>query len=213
MPIADITEGFKLANETMALIEKLASAIEKLKPWIAAQPKAASAELADVLAEVMKAPAAVNEAIRNLLSLLDVGKMSLAELNALGSGVLSNEIELKRPHCQDVDAIAKRYLSPWLEPLAKEDANAEALKGLLRLLLYGDMDLFSQLTRFAEKIEELARALEKLVADNKQAEALRLLQDIAPRLIDVQSHANALAKQLSRMQTEFRGRALGVSTG
>lgn len=208
--VVEAIAGLGKAASAIAETGKIVGVLEKLKSWIMVQPKAAAAELAAVIAEVMKAPAVVNEAVNKLLALMDEQSPRLAALNAISNGSLTREIDQKRPHCHDIGLIAGRYLSKWLKD-SVAGPDVEKLKGSLLELCDADRDLFMQLTEFAGVLEEVARRAQQLVVAGQQAEALQLLARVAPALFAAQEQANDLASRLSRMQIDFRCRALGLA--
>ncbi len=190
---------------------KLVSTLERVKGWIMIQPEEASADVAAIVAEVMKAPDVVNEAVNKLLELVDQADPRLADLNRVGNGSLARQIDRKRPHCHDIMKIAEEHLSQWLDRPGAHGPDRDDLQEALRRLSFADEDVFYVFTEFAQAIERLARGAAKLAAQGKKAEALKVLVDAAPALFDAQEQANALADRLSRMQIEFRRRALGLS--
>ncbi|MGO9430903.1 hypothetical protein [Rhodoblastus sp.] len=197
--------------DTITKIAKLAGVFKTLSAWIIVQPEAASAELAAIIDEVMKAPEVVNESVNKLLVLIDNRNPNLAALNAVGNGTLARQVERNRPHCQNIERIAHRHLWQWLEQSGVDGPNAQELRDALSQLADADERLFYELTEFARAIQRVARQAAKLAVKGQKDEALRLLADVTPSLFDAQLRANNLANELQRMQIAFRSRALGIA--
>jgi hypothetical protein len=209
--VVETIAGLGKAAGAIAETGKMVSVLEKLKSWIMVQPEAAAAELAAIVTEVMKAPSVVNEAVNKLLALIDEETPRLAALNAISNGTLKQAIDQERPHCHDIGLIADRHLSQWLQQSGVRGPDAQELEGLLLQLRDADSDLFMELTEFAVVIEAVARRAQQLVVAGQKAAALQLLAGVAPQLFAAQEQANALANRLTRMQIDFRCRALGLS--
>jgi len=189
---------------------KAIAALEKIMGWILVQPEAAAAELASVIAEVMKAPQVVNKAVDALFSVIDTAKPQLAILGQVGDGSLLREVEDKRPHCHQIWKIADRHLWQWLARPGVDGPDAQELRDVLATLGDADEAFFRELTAFAGAIQDVANAAAQLAMHHQQSEALALMTRVAPQLFAARKRANALALQLTSMQTKFRRRALGL---
>ena len=80
----------------------------------------------------------------------------------------------------------------------------------LNYLRQGDGDLFNGLSEFARGIEAIASEAADLAMQHRPQDALTVLSNAAPELFATRKAANALALQLTEMQTQFRRRALGL---
>jgi hypothetical protein len=190
------------------LTAKAISGLPKIMSWIQVQPEAAAAELSAIITEIMKAPEVVNRAVDALLSVIDDEKPKLAQLGKLGDGSLLTDIELARPHCHNIEAIAGRHLWQWLDRTT--GPSADELRAFLNTMRQGDGDLFYGLADVARGVEGVATEAFTLAAEQRQQEALDVLRRAAPELFALRKQANALALTLAAMQTQFRRHALGL---
>jgi len=198
----------KAGGAAIDLSAKAISGLPRIMAWILVQPEAAAGELASIMTEVMKAPRVVNQAVDALFAVIDDEKPRLAALAPLGDGSLSQEVEDKRPHCHEIERIAARHLWQWLNKSNGPDVNE--LRKFLGDMRQGDGDLFSGLSEFARGIEAIASEAAALAMQQKPQDALAVLSRAAPELFATRKKANALALQLTELQTQFRRRALGL---
>jgi hypothetical protein len=204
----DPITALKLGGAAIDLTGKAIGGLQRIMPWILVQPEAAAAELASIMTEIMKAPQVINQAVDALFAVIDDEKPRLAALAQIGDGSLSREVEAKRPHCHEIERIAARHLWQWLNKANGPDVNE--LRNFLGSLQQADGDLFYGLSEFARGVEAIASEAADLAMQHRPQDALTVLSNAAPELFATRKEANALALQLTEMQTQFRRRALGL---
>jgi hypothetical protein len=199
--------------ESIKKIASVAGMLKSIQRWIFTQPKEAAGELSRIVTELMKATPAVTKATDTLLDVFDNAKPSLSALSQVADGALYLEIRTIRPHCHDIDRIAKEYLWQWLDKPGVDGADAGELRRMLREVESADGDYLYGLETFAQGIQDLARAARDLAVQGRKDEAVALIGKAAPALFDIRAKAVQLALDLTEVQIEFRKRALGVLGG
>jgi len=207
----DVLAGLSAGNEALKNLSDVIEAVKRIQKWLFIQPKEASAELSRIIAEIMKATPAVNEAVDRLLQVIDEAKPNLSTLAHVGDGSLSLKINTIRPHCHEIDLIAQKYLWQWLSSPGVSGPDAQQLRNFLSIVGQGDQDFFQRLDAFAGAIEEIARQAFHLSAAGKGNDAIALLRKAASSLFDARVRAVKLAQELVLLQNEFRRQALGIS--
>jgi hypothetical protein len=109
-----VLAGLAAGGEALKSLSDAIDALKKIQKWLFVQPKEAAAELSRVIGEVMKATPATTEAVDKLLQVIDEAKPNLSTLAQVGDGSLRLRINTIRPHCHDIDLVARQYLWQWL---------------------------------------------------------------------------------------------------
>ena len=208
-----VLAGLAAGGEALKSLSDAIDALKKIQKWLFVQPKEAAAELSRVIGEVIKATPATTEAVDKLLQVIDEAKPNLSTLAQVGDGSLRLRINTIRPHCHDIDLVARQYLWQWLSQPGIEGPDAQQLRDFLSRIGQGDQDYFKGLDEFAAAIEDVAIRAFKLSAAGKGEDAIALLRQAAPDLFDARVRAVRLAQELTALQNEFRRQALGIPGG
>lgn len=205
----DPTAIAEAANISLQVVDKLLGYAKELQPLFArvvSMPRRALLDLEEIFDEVEKSLAAVDaatkaffKAIENPAQFVDnddlIHDMSSSRLPAL--------VEEKRGHSHEIRNIYDRYLRGILSNLFQDNADRNKAEGIFARLYNADADLFSELTRAAEKMRDLAKAAYRLRIVGKRGEAVDLVQDAAPILLDMREKLNDAHVEMMRIKGEF----------
>ena len=197
----DLLTAVKSAQEIDKAVGIIAKVIGKLK----AQPDVAAQKLGQALEEVAKTLQAIDGAASSYLSLgIDEGALEKNSqlLLRIEGGTLATEVRKGLGHCHLIWQIYRAYLDKWFSKVLAPDEQA-AMADVFQRLGSADNDLFADLGRVADTLQQEAAAALDLVVNGEQQKARDRVLQLLPSLRPLRRTIASTMQTLYGLKAEF----------
>ena len=209
-----------IGKDLVEVADKL-GIIQAIKRKLVSQPDPALDKLVTALQEVSKIYDALQTEVKSLLSLYfdpsstPEGAKSRAQeramLVALEGGELAARMRRAKGHCNKIENIYGKYLSPWFQRILTPDENNSMFQ-FFHFFHGVDLEMVQRIEEVAEWLSQQAQALADLVDNNRFDEANARIRDLRNELRPIRKDMAEVMKVLFDLEAEFTAVSGAVGT-
>jgi hypothetical protein len=202
-PVKALNDGSEALDRLLKIAREMKGSLAFLK----SMPSIAFIKMEKVIEQIDITVRAVDEAIKQFLTLTLDPKQIEAHPDAvknLAVSQLKPMIENNRGHCSTIQGIRDQYLRGWLDKQRKDhQKETQRIDRIFQELADADRTLFGRLARIADYMEATGEsAVEAALAKNRN-KAKRIVQDAASKLLKLRKPLNKAQLEIISIKNGF----------